>query len=208
MKWRQKHIWSITMAVKARILSKGMSKLTVPIANSQSTFLVLNQLKANITRSPSEALTTPYMTPGGKAMIYSYSLRIWLTRPKAKASFVTDDKGYRVGNTVKVKLEKSRFGSQGRQCQFKILWGDEVGVADEESWFDAIQGSEHLDRAGAWYELKFTDGTSEKFQSARWLTKLGDEKFKARVLEIMDEEVVRKFDKRSGDATEFYEESA
>ena len=32
-----------TMAVKARILSKGMSKLTVPIANSQSTFLVLNQ---------------------------------------------------------------------------------------------------------------------------------------------------------------------
>jgi RecA/RadA recombinase len=76
---------------------------------------VLNQLKANITRSPSEALTTPYMTPGGKAMVYTYSLRIWLTRPKAKASFVTDDKGYRIGNTVKVKLEKSRFGSQGRQ---------------------------------------------------------------------------------------------
>ena len=197
-----------TMAVKARILSKGMSKLTVPIANSQSTFLVLNQLKANITRSPSEALTTPYMTPGGKAMIYAYSLRVWLTRPKAKASFVTDDKGYRIGNTVKVKLEKSRFGSQGRQCKFQILWGDSVGVADEESWFEAIQGSEHLDRAGAWYELKFTDGTSEKFQSARWLDKLEDEKFKSRVLEIMDEEVVRKFDKRTGDATEFYEETA
>jgi RecA/RadA recombinase len=196
------------MAVKARILSKGMSKLTVPIANSQSTFLVLNQLKANITRSPSEALTTPYMTPGGKAMVYTYSLRIWLTRPKAKASFVTDDKGYRIGNTVKVKLEKSRFGSQGRQCQFQILWGDTVGVADEESWFDAIQGSEHLERSGAWYELKYADGTGEKFQSAHWLTKLQDDKFKARVLEIMDEEVVMKFDKRSGDATEFYEETA
>ena len=82
-----------SMAVKARILAKGMSKLTVPIANSQSTFLVLNQLKANITRSPSEALTTPYMTPGGKAMIYAYSLRIWLTGRKAKASFVTDESG-------------------------------------------------------------------------------------------------------------------
>jgi len=169
---------------------------------------VLNQLKTNITRSPSETLTTPYVTPGGKAMIYSYSLRVWLTRPKAKASFVTDDKGYRIGNTVKVKLEKSRFGSQGRQCKFQILWGDQVGVADEESWFDAIQGSEHLDRAGAWYELKFEDGTSEKFQSARWIDKLQDDKFKARVLEIMDEEVVRKFDKRTGDATEFYEETA
>lgn len=200
-----------SMAVKPRILSKAMSKLTIPIANSRSAFLVLNQLKTNIPSGPTarvEALTTPYTVPGGKAMIYAYSLRIWLTRPKAKASFVTDDKGYRIGNTVKVKLEKSRFGSQGRQCQFKILWGDEVGVADEESWFDAIQGSEHLDRAGAWYELKFEDGTSEKFQSARWLDKLQNDKFKARVLEIMDEEVVMKFDKRTGDATEYYEESA
>ena len=82
-----------SMAVKARILAKGMSKLTVPIANSQSTFLVLNQLKSNITRSPSEALTTPYVTPGGKAMIYAYSLRIWLTGRKAKASFITDESG-------------------------------------------------------------------------------------------------------------------
>ena len=170
-----------------------------------------NQLKTNIPSGPTarvEALTTPYTVPGGKAMIYAYSLRIWLTRPKAKASFVTDDKGYRIGNTVKVKLEKSRFGSQGRQCKFQILWGDQVGVADEESWFDAIQGSEHLERSGAWYELKFEDGTSEKFQSARWIDKLQDDKFKALVLEIMDEEVVLKFDKRTGDATEFYDETA
>ena len=73
-----------SMAVKARILAKGMSKLTVPIANSQSTFLVLNQLKTNITRSPSEALTTPYMTPGGKAMIYAYSLRVWAYRAQSE----------------------------------------------------------------------------------------------------------------------------
>ena len=49
-----------SMAVKARILAKGMSKLTIPLASSQSTFLVLNQLKTNITRSPSEVMTTPY----------------------------------------------------------------------------------------------------------------------------------------------------
>ena len=196
-----------TMAIKARILSKGMSKLVVPIANSQSTFLVLNQLKANITRSPAEALTTPYMTPGGKTLIYCYSLRIWLTRPKAKASFVQDDKGYRVGNTVKVKLEKSRFGSQGRQCQFKILWGDKVGVQDEESWLDAIQGSDLLKRSGAWYEIEYEDGTSEKFQSAKWLEKLQNEKFRKKVLDIMDEEVIMKFDKRLGNAEDFYDKS-
>jgi len=195
-----------SMAVKARILAKGMSKLTVPIANSQSTFLVLNQLKTNITRSPSEALTTPYMTPGGKAMIYAYSLRVWLTGRKAKASFVLDDKGFRIGSEVKVKLEKSRFGTQGRQCNFRILWGDEIGVQDEESWFDAIAGSSRLKRSGAWYELLDKNGKplGPKFQASKWADKLSDENFRKNVLEIMDEEVIMKFDKREGAAEEFY----
>jgi len=196
-----------SMAVKARILAKGMSKLTVPIANSQSTFLVLNQLKTNITRSPSEALTTPYMTPGGKAMIYAYSLRIWLTGRKAKASFIIDDKGFRIGSEVKVKLEKSRFGTQGRQCNFKILWGDEVGVQDEESWLDAIKSSQHLSNSGAWFTLNYADGTSDKFQSAGWKAKLEEPKFKQRVLEIMDEEIIMKFDDRTGNSEDFYEEA-
>ena len=194
-----------SMAVKARILAKGMSKLTVPIANSQSTFLVLNQLKSNITRSPSEALVTPYMTPGGKAMIYAYSLRIWLTRRKAKASFLTDEKGFRIGSEVKVKLEKSRFGTQGRQCNFKILWGaDAVGVQDRESWFEAIKGSDHIKQAGAWFTLVYADGTEERFQASKWVSKLENEKFLARVEEIMDIEVVQKFDNREGSADDFY----
>jgi recombination protein RecA len=195
-----------SMAVKARILAKGMSKLTVPIANSQSTFLVLNQLKTNISRSPSEALTTPFTTPGGKAMIYAYSLRIWLTGRKAKASFITDEKGYRIGSEVKVKLEKSRFGTAGRQCNFKILWGDEIGVQDEESWLDAIKGSQFLSNSGAWFTLDYGDGTSDKFQSSGWKKKLEEPKFKQRVLEVMDEEIIMKFDTRQGSAESFYEE--
>ena len=195
-----------SMAVKARILAKGMSKLTVPIANSQSTFLVLNQLKTNITRNVSEAMTKPYMTPGGKAMIYAYSLRIWLTGRKAKNSFVMDEKGYRIGSEVKVKLEKSRFGTQGRQCNFKILWGESVGVQDEESWLEAIKGSKSLKQSGAWYELCYDDNNCEKFQGSKWSEKLKNEKFRTRVLEIMDEEIIRKFDNRTGNAEDFYEE--
>ena len=104
-----------SMAVKARILAKGMSKLTIPIADKQATFIVLNQLKTNIPQGPNArivAMTTPYMTPGGKAMHYAYSLRIWLTGRKAKSSFVEDEKGFRIGSEVKIKLEKSRFGTQ------------------------------------------------------------------------------------------------
>ena len=194
-----------SMAVKARILAKGMSKLTVPIANSQSTFLVLNQLKTNITRSPSEAMVEPYMTPGGKAMIYAYSLRVWLTGRKSKASYVLDERGFRVGSEVKATLKKSRFGTQGRQASFKILWGDDIGVQDEESWFEAVKASEHLKQSGAWYSLQYKDGTEEKFQPSKWKNMLTNQKFRDRILEIMDEEVILKFDKRQGEASDFYD---
>ena len=194
-----------SMAVKARILAKGMSKLTIPIANTQSTFLVLNQLKVNITRSPSEAMVEPYMTPGGKAMIYAYSLRVWLTGRKSKASFITDDRGFRVGSEVKATLKKSRFGTQGRQCTFKIMWGDEIGIQDEESWFEAIKGSKYMVSSGSWYTLDMGDGTSVKFQPSKWKEKIQDETFRARILKLIDEEVILKFDKREGVAADYYD---
>ena len=197
-----------TMAVKPRILSKGLSKLIQPIANTKSTLLILNQLKTNITRRPAEAMVTPYFTPGGKALSYSYSLRVWLTARKGKASFIYDDKGFRIGTEVKAKIEKSRFGTQGRECSFKIVWGSqEVKIMDKESWLEAIKSSEHLNNAGAWFSLKYEDGTEEKFQSKNWLKKLEDKKFYDRVIKLLEEEVVMKFDKRLGTADEFYGDS-
>ena len=195
-----------SMAMKPRILSKGMSKLTVPIANSQATLLVLNQLKTNITRTPAEAMVTPWITPGGKAMHYAYSLRVWLTGRKSKAAFVTDENGFRIGSEVKAKLEKSRFGTQGRNCVFKILWGDEaIGIQDRESWFEAIQISDNLKQSGAWFALVHEDGTEEKFQRKNWTEKLKDEKFYNRVLKIMEEDIIMKFDNRTGKAEDYYD---
>ncbi len=194
-----------SMAVKPRILSKGMAKLVQPIANAGATLLVLNQLKTNITSNVAEAMTTPYFTPGGKAMHYTYSLRVWLTGRKAKASFIMDEHGFRIGSEVKVKLEKSRFGTQGRQCAFKILWGDNIGVQDEESWLEAVKGSEHLTSGGAWYTLAYKDGSTEKFQSSNWVDKIKEEKFRARILELMDEEIILRFDSREGNASDYYD---
>ena len=198
-----------SMAVKARILAKGMSKLIIPIADKQATFLVLNQLKTNIPQGPNArviAMTTPYMTPGGKALHYSYSLRVWLTGRKAKSAFVEDEKGFRIGSEVKVKIEKSRFGTQGRSCAFRILWGTEdVGIRDEESWLDAIKGSEHLTSAGAWYTLTMPDGYTKKFQPSKWADIIKEDKeFREKIISLMDHEVVQKFDRREGNAEDFY----
>ena len=199
-----------SVATKARILAKAMSKLVIPLADKKATFLVLNQLKTNIPQGPMArqiAMTTPYITPGGKAMHYAYSLRIWLTGRKSKAAYVLDDNGFRIGSEVKVKLEKSRFGTQGRTCTFRILWGTEsIGVQDEESWFEALKG--FMTVSGSWYTL--TRGEySKKFQPSRWVETLqNDPEFKQHVIDFMDEVVVQKFDKREGEASDFYEVDA
>jgi hypothetical protein len=139
-------------------------------------------------------------------MHYAYSLRIWLTGRKAKASFIEDEKGFRIGSEVKVRLEKSRFGTQGRSCAFRIMWGtNDIGIRDEESWFDAIKGSPCLTSAGAWYTLTMPGGYTKKFQPSKWNDLItSNDEFKANIVRLMDEEIVQKFDRREGDAQDFY----
>ena len=194
-----------SMAVRPRVLSKGLAKLVQPIGDSQSTFLILNQLKTKITGNIWEQKLDPYFTPGGMAAIYNYSLRIWLTRSNSSKTFVEDDKGYRIGTLVKAKIKKSRYGTEGRTCNFKIIWGDheKIGVLDEESWLEAIKSSTRLTNSGAWFKL---EGYDKKFTGSQFgdLVKKND-KFKQIVLDIMDEEIIRKFDAKVGDASNFYE---
>ena len=182
-----------TMAVKPRIFSKAFPKLTIPLANNQCALLLINQLKTNITTNVAEAMTTPYIAPGGKAIEYFSSLRVWLTGRKSKASYIYDEVGRVVGSEVKATIQKSRFGSLKANCTFKIMWGDGVGIQDEESWFTAIKlsGTEKLKQAGAWYTIELNNGKSKKFQAAHWTKLLEDKIFRESVLEIMDDAVVR-----------------
>ena len=184
-----------SIAVKPRIFAKAFTKLTIPLANQQCTLLLINQLKTNIGAQGWEAMVTPYIAPGGKAIEYFSSLRIWLTKRKAKAAYVLDETGLRIGSEVKVKVEKSRFGSEGRTCGFKILWGREVGIADEESWLEALRssGSDRF-KAGTWNCIYDSNGKEYKFQKTQWVNKIQEPEFRSVVLDIMDEEIIRKFE--------------
>lgn len=204
-----------SVAVAPRILSKGFKKLTLPIANAESTLLIVNQLKTviGVTNPKYAPMTDKYFAPGGKACAFAYSLRIWLTGSKSQSSYIKDDKGFRIGSNVKATLVKSRFGSEGRHCEFKILWGDpeKIGVQDEESLLKAIENSERVevaakptttskvkvvDKNGGVHEVKYG-----KFSE----TMRTDKKFKDIVMEIFHEEVVQKFDERKESAEHFYD---
>jgi len=183
-----------SMAVKPRIFSKAFPKLTGPLANGQHTLILVNQLKTNIPKNYTEALTTPWKAPGGLAIEYACSLRIWLTGRKSKASFVYDETGRRVGSEVKAKIKKSRFGTQDRMAVFQIRWGDNVGIMDEESWLEVIKLSSSYRVGGGWCYLTTEDGKEHKFRSKDWADKLKDKKFKEMIIKIMDDELIKKFE--------------
>jgi len=184
-----------SMAVKARVLSKALPKLVLPLANQQCTFLMVNQLKVNISKNLAYVATTPLVAPGGKSIEYFSSLRIWLVKRKAKAAYVTDSSGLRIGSEVKVQIEKSRFGSEGRTCGFKILWGDNVGIQDEESIFEALRLSKSNNiKIGKWVEVISLSGEHFKLRRSEWETKmLEDKEFRKAVHDILDEEMICKF---------------
>ena len=185
-----------TMSVKPRIFGKAFPKLTIPLADGQHTLLLINQLKTNINvNNPMAALVEPWIAPGGKAIEYFSSMRIWLTKRKSKAAYVKDETGLRIGSEVKCTLQKSRFGTEGRQCTFKILWSGEAAIQDEESWLIALKssGTKRLKLSGAWYALEHADGKETKFQGKHWIAKLQDPDFRKTVTDLMDEEIVKKF---------------
>jgi len=195
------------VAVAARVNALALKKLTIPLSNHQSALLILNQLKHKIGRTPAETNAIkfdPYETPGGKSFHYAFSLRIWLTGKKTQAGVVLDERGYRIGNEVVVKLRKSKFGTEARQCAFKIITGaDPLGIMDEESWLEAIEGSDKLVN-GTWKELTLLDGTKEKFQNGSWLEKLKNPKFRETILAIMKDEMIKKFSEKTGDPKNYY----
>tara|TARA_R110001583_G_scaffold53861_7_gene165662 strand:- start:485 stop:742 length:258 start_codon:yes stop_codon:yes gene_type:complete len=75
---------------------------------------------------------------------------------------------------------------------------------NDESLLTAIKSSNRLTNSGAWFKL---DGYETKFQTATFpkLMKT-DEKFSKLVYDIIDEEVIRKFENKTGKAEDFYGE--
>jgi recombination protein RecA len=190
--WEKTYDPSSQMAIQARAMSFGLRRIVNLLASTKSTFVLINQLKTNI--GPT-ALSEPLVTPCGKAIQFNAHLRLFLTSRKAKVHNIYEG-GAKVGSDLKVKIRKSRFGTEERECALQIMWGNGVRICDEESWFEAIQPSEYFERVGTWYNVYLDNERKEavKFQKAKWMeTLMGNERLQERVKWIITDELVAKF---------------
>jgi len=157
-----------SIGLQARSISKGMRKITGVIGQTNTLFVILDQIRTKI----GVMYGDPTTTPGGKAIPFHSSVRIKLG---AGQKIENKDKEV-VGIHVSAKTIKNKVAPPFRTVNFEIHFGK--GICEHEQVFDLLRkfGSTTIDGleigvagAGAWKTLKVVNtSTGEELVSKKF----------------------------------------
>lgn len=135
------------MGVRARILGQLMHKVTGLVTNNKQWLVLINQLRHTMDQY------NPFIAPGGKAVPFAATQRIFLTSKKQKV-----DQGKDVEyNIVRAKVEKNKVAPPYRTGEYHLMF--ETGDIDTYAEVAAILTDSRftdklkIQRTGAWYTL-------------------------------------------------------
>ena len=144
-----------TIGLQARAISKGMRKITGVIGQTNTLFVILNQIRTKI----GVMYGDPDTTPGGKAIPFHSSIRIKLGAGQQIKS--GDDV---IGIQVWAKTVKNKVAPPFRKVNFQIHFGK--GIVEHEEMFDLLRKHgivNHKDRSyqvsgtGGWKSIELFD---------------------------------------------------
>jgi len=202
-----------TIGLQARAISKGMRKITGIIGQTNSLFVILNQIRTKI----GVMYGDPTTTPGGKAIPFHSSIRV-----KLGAGQQIKDGEDIVGINVSAKTVKNKVSPPFRSINFQIHFGK--GIKEHEEIFDVLRkhGEDtvldhylvEVGGGGQWKLLSVTDTRTgeviieKKFRKSNFNELINDKEYEPYIDALLEKAMVKVMgDPESIDIdTESYEE--
>jgi recombination protein RecA len=129
--------------LQARLMSQALRKLAAIVAQSNTCFIFINQIREKI----GVMFGSPETTTGGRALKFYASLRLDIRRIGA-----IKDGDRAVGNRTRVKVVKNKVAPPFRECEFDIMYGE--GISREGDVIDLGVNNKVVEKSGAWFSYK------------------------------------------------------
>ncbi len=134
------------MGLQARMMGKGLRKITGNVNKAQTILLFINQLRMKI----GVMFGSPETTPAGNALKFYASQRLDIRKSQGEK----DADGNDINNRTKVKVVKNKIAPPFRKCEFNIGYGTGIDRAREVLDIGTEIGI--IQKGGAWYSFEET----------------------------------------------------